>query len=172
MVYDLIKKFAFIHAPRSAGTNIQLTLLPYLTQASVADLLARRHWTALQVQELVGPVVWDSLFSFGVLRDINEIKESWYRHVCASRHIYLYDKNALDPEWNSYLEATWDLKDVEEVWQLAELPKTTEAWFAHFFCDSDGKQIVTEVVDFKELKDKWEVICKKCAVDPAPKLIH
>lgn len=172
MIYDLIKKFAFIHAPRSAGTNIQLTLLPCLTQASVADLLERRHWTALQVRDLVGQNVWDSLFSFGVLRDITEIEESWYRLVCASRRAYLQDKSTLAPWWSAYIETTWDLKDAEAVWETAPFPKTTDEWFIHFFCDSTGKQIVTEVVDFKELNNSWNLICKKCNISPVPKLIR
>lgn len=63
MLYDLIHNFAFVHAPRSAGTRIQQTLMPYLSEASVVDLLARRHWTARQMRDLVGRHIWPSLYS-------------------------------------------------------------------------------------------------------------
>ena len=170
MVYDLIRKYAFVHLPRSAGTSISLALLPYCTLGACWDMAHRRHLPACAMKSIIGPA-WDGLFKFAVVRPFDEVVESFGRYVIACRPL-LKRKDTLVPGWASLIAKTMDTDNVHEIWRRAHMPPTEEDFLRTYLCDERGNDLGIERIPYNKLNELWPEICKRIGIDPAPKLPH
>ena len=80
MIYDLTKRFVFIHIPRTAGTAI-IEALAQRCPDAVVDVFELKHANAMAIRERIGRDEWDHCYRFSVIRSPWDIIASDYRHT-------------------------------------------------------------------------------------------
>lgn len=168
MIYDLVRRYAFVHLPRCAGTSISLALSPYATPGTCWDMAHRRHLPAIVMKEMIGPA-WKTMFRFTVVRPFDDMVRSFSRYVKEHR-LLLKRKETLVPGWALLIIRTLEMEDPYDIWTAAKMPPTEEEFFRVFLCGPSGEDLGVERIDLCRLDEEWPRICSTIAIVPPPPL--
>ena len=169
MIYDLAKRFAHVHMPRTAGMAILDTLEPRCPDA-VIRRYAGRHTRAYQIRDEVGAATWETLFRFAVVRPPHESIERDWRLTCeAIDALTPAGRPYLVPDWLARLDRVAVHRDFEtfvrEEW-LGEWSGILPGGLWRTLCmDVDGSDLGVEAVPFDELPARWPSICDRIGIE-------
>ena len=172
MLISRRRHFIFIHIHKNAGTSITDALKPFAANKweKLAYLISRKlnvaqkfdsqiyapHISASKLVDMIGKEVFDSLFSFAIVRN------PWDRQVSLYKFI-------LNEVSHFQHELVKNLGSFEEFikWQCAEkVPFQKD-----FIYSSDGELLVDFVGRFEKLEEDFAKICSHIGVSTSlPKL--
>jgi hypothetical protein len=156
MFYDIGRKLAFIHVPRSAGCSISLSYVPYLTLGGCIDLAHGRHLAIRGLKARLGHDANKMTF-FAVKRDFDEIFESFIKFVGRERELLKDETNEINFsfEWKSLL--LLDISDealTRLIWYRNRWPITKDEWNKYWF---DHDNLI--VLNYYDLQNEWDAFC-------------
>lgn len=177
MILSPSRKFAFVHIMKTAGESVETA---YDQIASWQDVLVggtpygaaieepyrvrfglHKHSTALEIRDVVGEETWNSWRTFAIVRDPVARMVSSYMYLHAVAATVTWRDRAKGALGRGPRKLGW-------VKVLSEAP-TFAAWLRHphtrgsmlgrpqvrYLCDSDGRQIVTDILRFETLDQDW-----------------
>lgn len=152
---SLRHRFAFVHVNKTGGTSICEALRPC---EDVQDLV-RDHDPARKMVDVLGPALWDEMFSFAFVRN------PWDRMVSS----YEYRRQYLAPP-GALPAADLGFRD----WMLGVVaadPRDRE-WSDQLWMVTDrtGDIIVSRLYLYDDLADGYADACARIGLDPAPPL--
>lgn len=170
MIY-LPKRAVFVHIPRSAGNSITNAIASScagngidIILGTVSDIKcyrrASRHARASVLKNFIEE--WDDIYKFAIHRPLNERVASSSRLIERDKKLKINEDPTCGPLWKKILE-TDDYKE----YMAAQWSHTTK-WFT---TGKDGEDLGVELIDFKDLPDRWHEICDKCKI-PRSDLPH
>lgn len=173
MIYDLTKKFLFIHIPRTGGMAITHSLAERCPDA-VVDTFERRHWYAARVFEEIPELrrQWDFLYRFAVMRNPWEIIASDY-------NLTQRDTERLTPASAAYIPHKWHKRllrsqedpSFEGFVQREHLGDFRPTHYAKGFwrtwCYSyENTDMGLHVIQYENLAQEWPNVCKRIGIEP------
>lgn len=121
MIYSISHDFVFLHCPRTSGTAITKALSILVEDAVIDDVTKHAIYAEL-------PVALQRLNAFTVLRPLDEVRRSYYRHVV---HWYAQDADTV-------LSTRWFLRHAERIVSMtleeylaSDEPPLTVEGYAH-----------------------------------------
>ena len=167
MILDMIKKFCFIHIPRTAGVSITRTLREACLESDIY-YHHNRHITAQSLKTSLmrnQEKTWNSLFKFAIIRSPFDIIESDY---CLT----LLQLNKMN-------------RNINELWTRRLLRMKNEPGFKSFvlreilgpfsgiqqggywrtWCTNNGIDLGVEPFYYDDLQNGWLEICKRIGVE-------
>ncbi len=169
MLLSLSHRFLFVHVPKTAGSSLHDTLLPYAVAPprSLWRSLTRRlpvvespgrahfriHDSAAMIRAKLSPAVWDGLLTFAVVRDPFEHAVSHFEYMKQYRSPRIAARFAQMPfaDYLNYRLAPrrpWDRL-------FARLPDQ-----AHFLTDTTGHLIVRRLLRFERLAEDYAALAE------------
>ena len=175
MILSRARQFAFIHVIKVAGMSIEKALLPYDVRTQLAALPPaqkvealhsfglppaalelKRHTTAVELRDVVGPETFGRLFKFAFVRNPWDFELS------------LYEFNRTHPEFPAHQNVI-KFANFED-YMMARKPGTKPTGVQlRYIADADNKILVDFVGRFETLARDFAQVCEKVDV-PAPSL--
>ncbi len=165
----------FVHIPKTAGSSIEhalgmhgsietIGIEPYLDQRMNEQTLfgaGAQHYTAAQIEQVVGVAAVASYFKFSFVRN------PWDRMVSAASWA---TSRRGEANWHRGVELDRDELDAAVNRQLALRADGHELELhfreqAPFLCDADGHALVDYVGRFETLEADWRTVCEALGVD-------
>lgn len=187
MIFDLEKRFAFVHIPRCAGVAITVALRPHLSEHCVIDLVHRHRW-GWQIRDQVGVATWRSLYRFAVIRPPAEIIESDWRLTQQGIKAWFpggkppdVSRAPLDARWYDRLARVAQYRDFDRFVReeyLGEYSGVGVGGFWRTWCGDrdprEGQDLGIETIRFAELPSRWPELCDRLGVPRCdlPRLNH
>lgn len=161
MIVNHTHKFIFVHVPKSAGTSVTELFSQYssyrdlevggtqLGEALQNEFKKRfgltKHATAGEIRAIVGPDLWDSYFSFGIVRNP-------YARAQSTFHFMKRWRDNKEMDRLKFIENMPDFKT------FALSPKLKRKQFhrllwsqTQWLCDESGKPLVDQVARLESL---------------------
>jgi len=158
-------QFVFVHTPKTAGTSVQKALSPFAHNINasrfnkvVSDLglqrdpkkvFIRKHATALQIQQKLGPE-WHDKFRFGFVRNPWDLMFSYYNFISQNSAHHRHQQVLKMGSFNHYVEYEIQRNKAHQYTLL---------------CDANGELLVNFVGRFESLRDDFATICQHIKVD-------
>lgn len=150
-------KFIFTHIGRTAGGSIELALnkygqkkpheAPYFLNSNKAiQFTASQHWTSLEERLALGDSIWDQCFKFTIVRNPwDRILSQYKGHVTKEVPVLRFEE---------YLNISFKEKKSHDDMRFIS---PCMDWIT----DSNGNILVDYIGKFENLKEDFNIICKK-----------
>ena len=174
MIVSPNKKFVFVHNPKTAGTSIEQVLEPYSNyyNRSVLEILRFRlnkygilknwkymhyhkHLRADEALEFISRESWNSMFTFGFVRNPFDRQVSIYLYKKRTNTVMSHDLIAKLKDFKAYVHAL-----VNE----PELQRNRYVYQKNYFTDNNNNQIVNFVGKYENLSKDIDKISKAIGI--------
>lgn len=180
MLFNVHRKFLYIHIPRCAGTSMTKAL-QLACPLSFVEELGWKHAHAKQIKTFLIKNQWDVYYKFATIRSPWEIIESDWRHV----HRLVNDP----PPPAEMLIGQWWLKRVDRVMSYANFQEFVEkeyiiespiqlvgygGFWNSFCCDDYDQEMDINPILYSDLPGAWDAICDEIRIPKSefPNLNH
>jgi hypothetical protein len=170
MILSLSHRFIFVHVPKTAGWSMMDTLKPYdrpdprTFWRSISRRLPfvespenahfRVHETARNMIRKLSRPVWDSFYSFAVVRDPFDHAVSHYEYMKQHRSASVA-RRFQGMSFEEYLEDR-HMRPFLKHTVFVRMPDQ-----AHFVVDAEGKVAVNRILRFESLAADWESLTEE-----------
>ena len=162
MIYNVRKKFVFVHIPRTGGIAITDALLSAFPDSCV-DVVDRRHRYGMGVKGLDRlSNLWDNLFKFTFMRNPWDIIESDFKLLLRDVAIlHSHSKMELHDRWYHKLHRVKNCKSFSEYVAREYLGRNV-IWEGGFWrtwcCNKAGEDLGFKVFFHESIDRDWTVI--------------
>ncbi len=156
LILSHARQFAFIHVIKVAGMSIEKALLPYDVRnekglVPPALLGLKRHTTALELRDIIGPETFGRLFKFAFVRNPWDFELS------------LYEFNRTHPEFPAHQNVI-KFANFEDYMMARKRDTKPQGAQLRYIADADNKVIVDYVGRFETLARDFADVCAKIGV--------
>jgi len=171
MLISNSRKFIFIHIPKTAGTSIEESLLPYCSgKKGFVNWLIRRlvkyvrfpnkqvfalrtyeaHVTLAEAELLLPGKVIDDYFKFAVVRNPYDRFVSFYYHLLKQT----------THRWHEYAVKAGSFAGFIE--QMKHIPEPSQK---HYLMGRYGNINMDYIIRFEDIQNDYKEVCKKLNID-------
>jgi hypothetical protein len=172
MIVSHSNKFIFLHIPKTAGTSVRKSLLPFanpleikthskiyrrllgsLTPHKYVDFRHNPHWSLSKAKSILPAMVFDNYFKFCFVRHPVNWQYSMFMHILSHPHIGEFQKR---------YPFIYKYKSFEDYmrWRIDSGAIPQVAQMLNF----DGRFEVDFVGRFENLTEDFNIICKRAGI--------
>ncbi len=174
MIYNLKRRFVFVHIPRTSGTSMTKALC-ILFPDSFVGRYKLKHYRARGIKRELLPQ-WQRYFRFSVIRSPWDIIESDWRHTHYNPLVGASDRPPnIAPWWFDHVHEVAAMTFDQFVQRKYLDPKglvDQGGFWQTYCCAHNGKDLGVTPFLFTELNQAWYAICHNLGVDDPPPYPH